>query len=111
MAVYLLALWKVLWHPQTPGSAKLVALAVLGYVISPIDIVPDMIPMLGQLDDLVLIPLGVTLASQLTPQPVWKDCLAQAERRGWSGVWKVLGLLLLWMAFLVGLTWWLLSLE
>ncbi len=109
MVVYLTALWKVMWHPQAPGAAKLVAVAVLGYVISPVDILPDVIPVLGQLDDLLLIPIGVTLASQLTPPTVWQACLQEAERLGWSGLWRLLGLVLLWLVFLITLTWWLVS--
>ena len=51
LATYLLALWKLFRHPATPLPAKLVAVAVLGYALSPIDLIPDFIPVVGQLDD------------------------------------------------------------
>jgi uncharacterized membrane protein YkvA (DUF1232 family) len=111
MAIYLLALWKLFRHPQASGSARMVSLLVMAYVISPVDLVPDVMPLLGQLDDLVLIPLGVTLASHLTPPTVWQACLQDAERHQarWPRWWMVLlGVALLWMAVLVALVVWLL---
>jgi uncharacterized membrane protein YkvA (DUF1232 family) len=77
----LLALWKLFRHPQTPRSAKVVAAVVVAYAVSPIDLIPDFIPVLGQLDDLVLVPLGVALAVKLTPPEVWQQCLQEAEHR------------------------------
>lgn len=79
LATYLLALWKLFRHPATPLPAKLVAVAVLGYALSPIDLIPDFIPVLGQLDDLILIPLGVALAVKLTPRPLWEARLGEAQ--------------------------------
>ena len=79
LRVYLIALWKLARHPQTPRAAKWVAFAVIAYAVSPIDLIPDFIPVLGLLDDLVLIPLGVALVVRLTPRPLWDDLLAQAR--------------------------------
>jgi len=79
LATYLLALWKLFRHPATPLPARLVAAAVLGYALSPIDLVPDFIPVLGLLDDLILIPLGVALAVKLTPRPLWEARLGEAQ--------------------------------
>ena len=75
----LLALWKLLKHPQTPRAAKWIAFAVIAYAVSPIDLIPDFIPVLGFLDELLLLPLGVALVVRLTPSAVWQDCLAQAQ--------------------------------
>src|SRR4051812_5699746 len=75
IATYLLALWKLLRHPQTPLPAKAVIVAVLAYAASPIDLIPDFIPLLGQLDDLIIVPLGVALALRLTPKPLWQMVL------------------------------------
>jgi uncharacterized membrane protein YkvA (DUF1232 family) len=79
LRVYLIALWKLVRHPQTPRAAKWVAFAVIAYAVSPIDLIPDFIPVIGLLDDLVLIPLGLALVVRLTPQPLWNELLAQAR--------------------------------
>ncbi|MCU0928526.1 MAG: YkvA family protein [Burkholderiaceae bacterium] len=71
LATLLLALWKLFRHPQTPWLPKVVAVLVLAYALSPIDLIPDVIPVLGQLDDLVLVPLGIALAVKLTPDELW----------------------------------------
>ena len=111
IGVHLLALWKLFRHPQTPRAAKLVAIAVLAYAVSPIDLIPDFIPVLGLLDDLVLIPLGVALVVRLTPGPLWEARLREAEAssdalpRLW---WGALGVLLVWAVLLGGSAWWLL---
>lgn len=111
LAVYLIALWKTVRHPDTPRLAKWLALGVLAYAVSPIDLVPDFIPLLGQLDDLILIPLGVALVARLVPKPVWHARLAEAEHRAqklprlWWGaalvvlVWLVLMALAAWALF------------
>lgn len=109
LMIHLLALWKMFRHPNAPPSAKWVALGVLCYVISPVDLVPDLLPMLGLVDDLVAIPLGVTLVSQLAPPSVWQRCLLEAERAKsrWPSA-RTLGLMLLaWLAVMLGLViWW-----
>ena len=79
LRVYLIALWKLVRHPQTPRAAKWVAFAVIAYAVSPIDLIPDFIPVIGLLDDLVLIPLGVALVVRLTPRPLWNEMLTQAR--------------------------------
>ena len=82
-----LALWFALRDPRTPLPAKIVAAIVVGYALSPIDLIPDFIPVLGYLDDVILVPLGVLLAMRLIPADVWAECQACAqlwlhERRG-----------------------------
>lgn len=79
LATYLIALWKLFKHPQTPLAAKIVAIGVIAYAVSPIDLIPDFIPIIGQLDELILLPLGVALAVKLTPQPLWEARLREAE--------------------------------
>jgi uncharacterized membrane protein YkvA (DUF1232 family) len=113
MAVRLLALWKLLRHPETPWPAKAVAALVLVYVASPIDLIPDFIPVLGMLDDLVLVPLGLALAVRLTPAPLWQHCLGQAHasteklpRWFWAGA----AVLLVWALLLALLVGWLIGL-
>ncbi len=79
LATLLLALWKLFKHPDTPWAPKLVAVAVLAYAVSPIDLIPDFIPVLGLLDDLLLLPLGVALVVRLTPVALWQARLAEAQ--------------------------------
>ena len=58
------ALWIAARDPRTPWLAKLVAAAVAGYALSPIDLIPDFIPVLGYLDDLLIVPAGIALADR-----------------------------------------------
>ncbi|HEY7834942.1 MAG TPA: DUF1232 domain-containing protein, partial [Ktedonobacterales bacterium] len=67
--------------PRTPWYARAVAVCVAAYAFSPLDLIPDFIPVLGLLDDLVLLPLGIALAIRLIPPPVLADCRARAEQR------------------------------
>ena len=98
-------------HPQTPFIAKLVVLATVAYALSPIDLIPDFIPILGYLDDLLLLPAGIWIARRLVPEPVWLECqqlAAQqtanmAQNRGAAVV-----IVLIWVlacAWLLGLLW------
>jgi len=110
LATYLIALWKLARHPETPRAAKWVALAVLAYAVSPIDLIPDFIPVLGMLDELILLPLGVALAVKLTPRPLWEARLREAELsrdklpKLW---WGAAAIVLLWMVLLGLFVWWL----
>jgi uncharacterized membrane protein YkvA (DUF1232 family) len=75
------ALYLAYQNPATPWYAKVFAGLVAAYAFSPIDLIPDFIPVLGYLDDLVLIPLGVTLALKMIPAEVMAECQTQAEAR------------------------------
>ena len=66
-------------HPRVPWYAKALALLVVGYALSPIDLIPDFVPVLGYLDDLVLIPLGFMLVIRLIPEEVLAECRRQSE--------------------------------
>ncbi len=68
-------------HPGTPWYAKLLVAAIVAYALSPVDLIPDFIPVLGLLDDLVLIPLGIALAIRLVPPAVLAECRARAHER------------------------------
>jgi uncharacterized membrane protein YkvA (DUF1232 family) len=59
--------------PRVPWYAKLLAAAVVAYALSPIDLIPDFIPVLGQLDDLIIVPLGIALAIRLMPRSVYEE--------------------------------------
>jgi len=72
------ALYFVARDPRTPWFAKLLAGAVVAYALSPIDLIPDFIPVLGYLDDLVLLPLGIWFAVRLVPAEVLDDARERA---------------------------------
>jgi uncharacterized membrane protein YkvA (DUF1232 family) len=73
------ALYLAARDPRTPWSARLVAGCVVAYAFSPLDLIPDFVPALGYLDDLVLVPLGVALALRLIPPAVMADCRARSR--------------------------------
>ena len=65
--------------PRVPWYAKAVGVCVVAYALSPIDLIPDFIPVIGFLDDLIVVPLGIALALRLIPEPVMSDCRARAQ--------------------------------
>lgn len=73
------ALYLVCRHPRVPWYAKFLALIIVGYALSPIDLIPDFIPVLGYLDDLILVPLGIMLVIRLVPADVVAECRARSE--------------------------------
>ncbi len=102
----LLALGIAARDPRTPWYARLVAGLTVAYALSPIDLIPDFIPVLGYLDDLILVPLGLWLSLRLVPPQVLAEAreVAGQGRAGqnWWGaalvilVWTLLGAWLLW---------------
>ncbi len=64
--------------PRTPWYAKALVGLVVFYALSPIDLIPDFVPMIGQLDDLIVVPLGLKLASKLVPKPLMEEYTRQA---------------------------------
>ena len=110
LATRLLALWKLVRHRDTPRAPKLIALLVLAYALSPIDLIPDFIPVIGLLDDIILVPMGIALAVRLTPPHLWQARMAEAEASAdklphlW---WGVLLIVLIWLLVLGLFGWWL----
>ena len=76
-----LALWIAARDPRTPWYAKAAAGAVAAYALSPIDLIPDFIPVLGYLDDLVIVPLGIALAVRLVPSELMSEYRREAALR------------------------------
>jgi uncharacterized membrane protein YkvA (DUF1232 family) len=72
------ALYLAARHPKTPWYAKLLVAGIVAYALSPIDLIPDFVPIIGYLDDLILIPMGISLAIRLIPQHVLIECRARA---------------------------------
>ena len=73
------ALFLAYKRNDVPIYAKLVSILVVGYAFSPIDLIPDFIPVLGYLDDLIIVPLGIALAIKLIPKDIMKECRQQSE--------------------------------
>jgi uncharacterized membrane protein YkvA (DUF1232 family) len=74
------ALYLAARDSRVPWYTKVLALAVVGYALSPLDLIPDFVPIIGYLDDLILIPLGIALVLRLTPPGVLAECRAQAQQ-------------------------------
>lgn len=75
------AVWIAARDPRTPWYAKAAAGAVAAYALSPFDLIPDFIPVLGYLDDLLIVPLGVALVIRLVPEYLMEECRSEAARR------------------------------
>lgn len=75
----IVALHFALRDPRTPWHAKALIACVVAYVLSPIDLIPDPIPILGYLDDLILVPLGIYFALKLIPEQILADCRRKAS--------------------------------
>jgi uncharacterized membrane protein YkvA (DUF1232 family) len=108
------ALYFACRDPRVPWYAKLLAIGLVGYAFSPIDLIPDFIPVLGYLDELVLIPLGVLAVRAMVPAAVLEECRQRARHlegkpRSWTAaaivvtIWLALALAAIyWVAFWLG---------
>jgi uncharacterized membrane protein YkvA (DUF1232 family) len=76
-----IAVWLAGRDPRVPWYAKALALSVAAYALSPIDLIPDFVPVLGYLDDLVIVPLGILLVIKLIPPALMAEFRAEAVRR------------------------------
>ena len=104
-----LTLYFAIRDPRTPLLARLVAGLVVAYALSPIDLIPDFIPVLGYLDDLILVPLGIMLALRLIPTEVLAAARAQAETTLLCPTNRVAAVVIvaIWIACALLLGWWL----
>jgi uncharacterized membrane protein YkvA (DUF1232 family) len=101
------ALWIAGRDPRVPWYAKAVAAAVAAYALSPIDLIPDVIPVLGYLDDLIIVPLGIALAVRLIPPELMLVFRAEATRRESLPTSRAAAaaIVALWIAAAALLTW------
>jgi uncharacterized membrane protein YkvA (DUF1232 family) len=81
----LYAIYLAYRDPRVPWYARVIAALVVGYAFSPLDLIPDPIPVVGYLDDLILLPLGIALVLRLIPAPVMAECRVRARERLDSG--------------------------
>ena len=105
------ALYLASKDPRVPWYAKLLVGLIVAYALSPIDLIPDFIPVLGYLDDLLLIPLGVALVVRLTPPVVLESAREQAERAASEPVSYAAAIVIgaIWVLILGAFTVWIVS--
>jgi uncharacterized membrane protein YkvA (DUF1232 family) len=94
--------------PRVPWHAKLVAAAVAAYALSPIDLIPDFVPVLGFLDDVIVVPLGILLAIRLVPADVMAELRAEADRLAERPSSRVAAVVVvtLWLLLAAAAGWW-----
>jgi uncharacterized membrane protein YkvA (DUF1232 family) len=102
------ALWLAARDSRVPWYAKAAAMTVAAYALSPIDLIPDFIPVLGYLDDLIIVPLGILLAIRLIPAPLMMEFRAQAETIAARPRSKAAAcvIIAIWIAAIGLLVWW-----
>ncbi|CAA9407270.1 MAG: protein of unknown function DUF1232 [uncultured Rubrobacteraceae bacterium] len=95
------ALYLAYRDPRVPWYARGLAIIVVAYAFSPIDLIPDPIPVLGYLDDLILVPLGIALAVRMIPPEVLAECRAKARntetRAGPKGTAAAVVIVVVWL--------------
>lgn len=79
------ALYLAYKDPRVPWYAKVFIAVIVGYALSPIDLIPDFIPVLGYLDDLIVIPAGISLSLKMIPKEVLEECREKAKSEPISG--------------------------
>ena len=103
-------LWFATKHPQTPWLPKAICIFIVAYALSPIDLIPDFIPILGYVDDLILLPMLIWIAIRLIPNPIIQESRMQADAwllnkqskpKSYLGLFIVIivWLLLLWLSY------------
>jgi uncharacterized membrane protein YkvA (DUF1232 family) len=102
-----IALWLAARDPRVPWLAKAVAVFVAAYALSPIDLIPDFVPILGYLDDLLIVPIGIWAAVKLIPEPLMSDLRAKAlDVRKPKSMPGLVAVVVIWIAA-ISLTCWL----
>jgi len=99
-----LALYLAAFDPRVPRLAKVVAVCVAAYALSPIDLIPDFVPILGYLDDLVILPLGIMLAVKLVPADLMAEFRAAAVTDGRAPVLGTAGAAIVVSLWILGAT-------
>ena len=95
------ALYLAYRDPRVPAHARVFAVIVVAYALSPLDLIPDPIPVLGYLDDLILVPLGIALAVRMIPRAVLAECRAKARDAetevGLKGAVAAVAVVIIWL--------------
>ncbi|KJS16654.1 MAG: hypothetical protein VR69_08300 [Peptococcaceae bacterium BRH_c4b] len=99
----IVVLYLAFKHPKTPLLAKIVIGIVVSYALSPIDLIPDFVPVLGYIDDLILIPAGIAIAIKLIPAEVLMECRERQNSLSGikkNGVYAAILIVLIWLFIL-----------
>jgi uncharacterized membrane protein YkvA (DUF1232 family) len=106
LKIELKALYIAYGDPRVPWYAKVFMVGVIGYAISPIDLIPDFIPVLGYLDDLIIVPTGIYLAIKMIPRGVMDECRQKAASNPFShrAKWIMAGIIILIWILVIFLT-------
>jgi uncharacterized membrane protein YkvA (DUF1232 family) len=101
------AAWLAARDPRTPWPARLFGLLLTAYALSPLDIIPDFIPVLGLLDDAILIPVGLWLFTRIVPPEIMADCRLRAELASQKprSMWGVVIVIMVWIAAALLVAW------
>jgi uncharacterized membrane protein YkvA (DUF1232 family) len=103
------ALWIAGRDPRVPWYAKALAILVAAYALSPLDLIPDFIPVLGYVDDLIIVPLGIVLVVRLIPEPLMREFRLDAKRqdrpKSYSGVAVIVAIWVLVVGWFVWVFW------
>ena len=101
------AIYLAARSPRVPWHAKIIAIAVAGYALSPVDLIPDFIPALGYVDDLIIVPLGIWLVLSLIPEEVMAEYRAIADKAEMRPSSKVaaIGIVAIWIVGSATLGW------
>ncbi len=96
-------------HPNTPWYAKAIGFFTIAYALSPIDLIPDFIPILGYLDDLILLPLLITVCIKLIPKDIWEESEEEAkliwsENKPYRWYYAI-PIVLIWLTFVSFVLW------
>jgi uncharacterized membrane protein YkvA (DUF1232 family) len=107
LKVEIYALYLVYRDPRVPWYARAFAALVVGYAFSPIDLIPDAIPILGYLDDLLIVPLGIALTIRMIPPPVLAECREEARNAEDRPVNRVAAVVVvtIWIALAASAVW------
>jgi uncharacterized membrane protein YkvA (DUF1232 family) len=108
-----LTVYFVARDPRTPLPVRLLALCIAAYALSPIDLIPDFIPVLGYLDDVVLVPLGILLVIRLTPDVVIETSRARADQVAAKPTSHAaaIAIVAIWLASAAGIVYWVVVLS
>lgn len=103
-----MTLWIAARDPRTPLAAKVIAIVIAAYALSPIDLIPDFVPVLGYLDDIVIVPLGIMLAIRLIPMTLLEEFRSRAAEMIERPISRagVAIIIAIWIAAAGSLLWW-----
>lgn len=107
------ALYLASKDPRVPLLPKILIALVVAYALSPIDLIPDFIPIIGYLDDLLLLPLGIWLAIKLIPDTIWAECQLSAQKQALNlprSRRAAIIIVIIWIVSVAGFSFWIQSL-